>query len=170
MIDNGGKIPIPVQLESMRELLAAIEMGLPVNSFPYKRLNNKVRSDPRRRWNTRGRRGNRVLFKNRGRGNRTYCQAVQVERNTSEYGSEGEYNHIEVGSEASVELVQDMHREVGEEEKLRGPLFSQHTMQKKISIHVLVTIQGAKATVLIDCEANDNFINYPFMKKGDWYC
>lgn len=58
-----------------------------------------------------------------------------------------------------------MQMEVGEEQNLQAPSFSQHTVQKKKSIHVLVFIQGVKTTALIDCGATKKFINFSFKKK-----
>lgn len=113
----------------------------------------------------RGRGGNCGYNRNRGAHNQTYGRAMQIDKETSECASDEEYNHIEVRSKASKELIQDMQMEVGEEQQLHAPSFSQHIVQKKKSIHVPVSIQGVKATALIDCGATDNFINHAFLKK-----
>lgn len=69
VIENGGKIYMPAQFNSMRELLTAIETALPGNNFLYKWMQNKVGASQRRKWSSSSGGETCGYKKNRGRHN-----------------------------------------------------------------------------------------------------
>lgn len=76
-----------------------------------------------------------------------------VETEEEEIMTEEEIHQIEVNSVVSEEMSMSI-----EEDPVRSePLFAQHAVDKKRSIHVPISMQGIEATALIDCDATDNF-------------
>lgn len=172
-VSNGGKITMPAQFDSMKELLSALEEALPGNNFLRRWLKQKVNSEEqvdRRRGmaSSRGRR-NYGFQGRRGRGRPVRFAEGQIEED-----SDQEMQQIEIGSIASEEAglnlqvtALDSEDTEGEcnKQMLSAPNFFLHSMPKKKSIHVPISLNNIRATALVDCGATDNFINRGFMRK-----